>query len=120
MEPSTAVATTDTRHPDRTHPYLRYLLASPTIRRNAPILAVTFALALNGYVLFAFVSLFTLKITRTKELEAQAAARNLSYASTLDAVQSLINANNVWGAVVGDAMSILEHEEKQYVSFPLG
>ncbi|KAG8950011.1 hypothetical protein FRC04_008090 [Tulasnella sp. 424] len=119
VEPSTAVVTTDTRHPDRTHPYLRYLLASPTIRRNAPILAVTFALALNGYVLFAFVSLFTLKITRTKELEAQAAARNLSYASTLDAVQSLINANNVWGAVVGDAMSILEHEEKQLFYGPV-
>lgn len=98
------------------HPYLRYLLASPTIRRNAPILAVTFALALNGYVLLAFLSLFTLKTTRTKELEAQAAARNMSYASTLDVVQSLINADNVWSAVVGEAMGILEQEEKQWVS----
>ncbi|KAG9019023.1 hypothetical protein FRB90_007195 [Tulasnella sp. 427] len=115
------VATTSTTlpHSEKVHPYLRYLLASPTIRRNAPILAVTFALALNGYVLFAILSLFTLKTTRTKELEAQAAARALSYASTLDAVQSLINANNVWSAIVGEAMGILEQEEKQLFYGPV-
>lgn len=118
--PAVVATTNATRHPpDKMHPYLRYLLASPTIRRNAPILAVTFALALNGYVLFAFLSLLTLKTTRTKELEAQAAARNMSYGSTLDAVQSLINANNVWSAVVGEAMGILEQEEKQLFYGPV-
>lgn len=94
-------------------PLWKYVLSSPTIRRNAPVLAVVAALALNGYMLFALLALLALKTTRTGEIEAQKEARNQSYATTLACLRSLISASDVWGSVVAEAMGILEAEERR-------
>ncbi|KAG8901124.1 Arp2/3 complex subunit, actin nucleation center [Tulasnella sp. 403] len=101
-------------------PFWRHALSSLANRRNSPIVVLGFVLFLNGYPFLALVALFTLKTTPSKQLEAQKEARNLSYSTTLDTLDTLISAGNVWGSVVHDAMGILEQEEKRLFYGPPG
>ena len=93
--------------------------------RNTTILTLAFSLYINGYTLLFSLALLAIRLPNlnssvSEELARTEAMENerleiaqRSYTMTLEALDTLILAGNVWNSVVNEAMSILELDERR-------
>ena len=95
---------------------------------SAAVLAFAAGYELLSMLLVA-IALYVARAVRPEEVASNAPAlvcswlysfrRILTQLQTLDALNELISAGNVWDSVINEAMSLIEKEERRYFIFLL-